>query len=119
MALIYSKVTDYSGPIVGDVDAGFPPISADLPWGELGSVLVGGIVIALVGFAEPASIARTFANEEHSVWSSSREFRSIWVCEPRGWVHRRVPRRRLVLEKFGEQIRECANSLERRHKPVH
>jgi len=31
-------------------------------------------VIALVGFAEPASIARTFANEDQSVWSSSREF---------------------------------------------
>jgi len=74
LALIYSVVTDYDGPIVGEIDAGFPALSLDLPWGEVGTLLIGGIVIALVGFAEPASIARTFANEEQSEWSSSREF---------------------------------------------
>jgi len=74
LALAYSVTTDYDGPIVGEIDAGLPALSLDLPWGEVGTLLVGGFVIALVGFAEPASIARTFANEEQSEWSSSREF---------------------------------------------
>lgn len=74
LALVYSVVTDYDGPIVGEIEAGFPALSLDLPWGEVGTLLIGGCVIALVGFAEPASIARTFANEDQSEWSSSREF---------------------------------------------
>ena len=74
VALAYSEVTDYDGAIVGDIDAGLPSWSLDLPWSSTGSLLVGGLVIALVGFAEPASIARTFASEDHSRWSSSREF---------------------------------------------
>ncbi len=74
MALGFSRITDYSGPVIAEVAGGLPSWSFDLPFESLGSLLVGGIVIALVGFAEPASIARTFANEEQQVWSSSREF---------------------------------------------
>ncbi|MGI9607444.1 MAG: SulP family inorganic anion transporter [Acidimicrobiales bacterium] len=74
LALLFSRTTNYDGAVVGDIDAGIPGWSLDLPWSETGSLIVGGLVIALVGFAEPASIARTFANEEQSSWSSSREF---------------------------------------------
>ena len=74
LALLFSELTDYSGAIVGEVPSGLPSWSLDLPYGSLGTLLVGGIVIALVGFAEPASIARTFANEDNQKWSSSREF---------------------------------------------
>jgi len=74
VALLFSIGTDYDGPIVGEIDAGFPTFSLDLPFDQLGTLLVGGLVIALVGFAEPASIARTFASEEQMHWSSSREF---------------------------------------------
>lgn len=73
-ALLYSNLTDYAGQIVGEIDAGLPVWSFDLPWDSLGALIVGGVVIALVGFAEPSSIARTFANEDQSHWSSSREF---------------------------------------------
>ncbi len=74
LALIYSRAFSYSGAVIPEIEAGLPKWSLDLPWSSTGSLLIGGIVIALVGFAEPASIARHFANEEQSKWSSSREF---------------------------------------------
>ncbi len=74
VALVFSRVGGYDGPVIPTIEAGLPTWSVDLPWSRTGSLIVGGVVIALVGFAEPASIARHFANEEQSVWSSSREF---------------------------------------------
>jgi SulP family sulfate permease len=59
---------------VGDIPNGFPPLSSGLPWGTLGSLLVPGAVIALVGFAEPASIARRYAAEDRTPWDADREF---------------------------------------------
>lgn len=74
LALLYSRTFDYSGAVIPDIEAGLPSWSLDLPWSRTGSLITGGVVIALVGFAEPASIARTFANEDQMRWSSSREF---------------------------------------------
>ncbi len=74
LALVYSRGFDYGGTVIPEIESGLPSWSLDLPWGSTGSLLIGGVIIALVGFAEPASIARHFANEEQSVWSSSREF---------------------------------------------
>lgn len=74
LALLYSRAFDYGGAVIPDIEAGLPTWSLDLPWSRTGSLITGGIVIALVGFAEPASIARTFANEDQTRWSSSREF---------------------------------------------
>lgn len=74
LALLFSNVADYEGEVVGEIEAGLPAWSLDLPWDSVGSMIVGAAVIALVGFAEPSSIARTFANDDQSRWSSSREF---------------------------------------------
>lgn len=74
--VIYSRVTDYSGKVIGDIPEGLPPFSLDLPWADIPTLLVGGTVLALVGFAEPASIARTFAGEDGDTWSASQEFLS-------------------------------------------
>lgn len=71
--LLYSVTTDYDGLVVGQVPAGIPGLSLDLPWDELPKLLVGAFVIALVGFAEPSAIARTFATEDRIPWSASRE----------------------------------------------
>ncbi len=73
-ALIYSQVAGFAGPVVGVVSAGFPAVSFDLPWGSFGVLIVPGIVIALVGFAEAAAIARTYASMERSDWSPDLEF---------------------------------------------
>jgi len=74
VALVFSRAAGYGGAVIPDIDAGLPSWSLDLPWANTGSLITGGFVIALVGFAEPASIARTFANEDQTRWSSSREF---------------------------------------------
>lgn len=62
LALIYSRAFNYDGTVIPEIESGLPSWSLDLPWGSTGSLLVGGLIIALVGFAEPASIARHFAN---------------------------------------------------------
>lgn len=73
-ALAISRLTEYRAAVLRDIEPGLPRLNLDLPWSSTGSLIVGGIVIALVGFAEPASIARMFANEDQTRWSSSREF---------------------------------------------
>lgn len=76
-ALIYSTITDYGSSFeraaVGEIPQGLPSISFALPWDTLPSLLVGGLVIAFVGFAEPSAIARTFAKEDGLPWSATRE----------------------------------------------
>jgi SulP family sulfate permease len=72
--IAYSVVTDYGGAVIGTIPAGLPPFSLDLPWSQAGSLLIGGVVIALVGFAEPAAIARTYAAQDRTTWSPDQEF---------------------------------------------
>jgi len=78
--ILYSTVSGYDGFIVGDVPAGLPPFSLDLPWRSLPSLLVSGVVIALVGFAEAAAISRTFAAQDRQTWNPSREFVSQGIA---------------------------------------
>ncbi|MGD8319386.1 MAG: SulP family inorganic anion transporter [Gemmatimonadota bacterium] len=73
---IYSALAGYGGPTVGTVPAGFPPFSLDLPWSRMPSLVLPGIVIALVGFSEAASISRVFASEDRERWDADREFLS-------------------------------------------
>lgn len=80
VGIAYSALTEYDGLTVGDVPAGLPPFSLDLPWGSLPSLLVSGAVIALIGFAEAAAISRTFAAQDRTSWSPDREFVSQGVA---------------------------------------
>lgn len=73
-ALLFSELSDYSGPVIGNIPSGLPPVSADLPWGDLPDLLLPGVVIAVVGYAEAGSIARTFAAQDRVEWDSDREF---------------------------------------------
>ncbi len=73
-AIAYSKLSGYSGPVVGELTAGLPPVSLNLPWGELPSLLVSGTIIAVVGYAEAGSIARAFAAQDREPWNSNQEF---------------------------------------------
>lgn len=72
--VLYSVLTDYQGPIVGEIPGSLPPIGLGLPWGMLPALVVPGVVIALVGFAETTAIARSFATQDHARWSPDREF---------------------------------------------
>lgn len=72
--VLFSVLAGYRGPIVGDIPGSLPPISLGLPWGMLPALVVPGVVIALVGFAETTAIARNFATHDRARWSPDREF---------------------------------------------
>lgn len=76
----YSVATGYTGPTVGEVPAGLPPLPRNIPWSQLPMLIIPGGVIALVGFAEAASISRTFAVMDRRPWDPDREFISQGVA---------------------------------------
>ncbi len=73
LGLAFSVVFDYDGLRVGEVDLNLPGSPLKLPWGDFWALLIPGSVIALVGFAEPASIARIFAAQDRERWSPNKE----------------------------------------------
>jgi SulP family sulfate permease len=76
----YSVATGYAGPVVGVIPAGLPSLSLELPWARLPSLIVPGVVIAVVGFADGASISRLYASEDRQRWDPDREFLSTGVA---------------------------------------
>ncbi len=80
IGLAYSTLSGFDGPIIGSVPGGLPPFSLALPWGSLADLFVPAVVIALVGFAEPTAIARTYANLDRQAWSPDRELVSQGVA---------------------------------------
>jgi SulP family sulfate permease len=72
-AIIYSTVQDYQGPTVGDLPGGFISFNFQLPWQALGKLLFPGIIMAFIGFAEPASISMALMEEEKREWSANQE----------------------------------------------
>jgi SulP family sulfate permease len=78
--LAWSIMTGYDGATVGAVPSGLPPVSLALPWTRLPSLLLPGVVIALIGFSEAASISRVFATEDRQKWEADREFLSQGVA---------------------------------------
>ena len=61
------------GPVLGDIPVVLGMPSLILPWGVLPELLVGAAVIAAIGFAEPAAIARTYARRKQHPWNPDRE----------------------------------------------
>jgi SulP family sulfate permease len=80
IGILFSALAEYTGLRVGEVDLSFPGSPLDLPWRDAWSLIVPGAVIALVGFAEPASIARIFAAQDRERWSPDRELISQGVA---------------------------------------
>ncbi len=80
VGVIVSERTDYTGSVVGELDGGFVSLTFDFPWGQVGDLVLPALVIALVGFAEPSSIARTFAAKEREPWDANREMVSQGVA---------------------------------------
>ncbi len=72
-AAAWSHLTGYDGATVGEVEVGLA-LPGGFSAGDVVSLLVPGVVIAVVGFAEPASIARRYAAEDRQPWDSNREF---------------------------------------------
>jgi len=80
VGVLVSTGADYSGSRVGDLDGGFLSLTWDFPWSDAGQLMIPAIAIALVGFAEPSSIARTFAAEERQPWDANKEMVSQGVA---------------------------------------
>ncbi|MEZ5096535.1 MAG: SulP family inorganic anion transporter [Nocardioides sp.] len=73
-ALLLVRLGGLDLAVVGDLPNGIPLPSLDLPWSATPSLLLSGIVIALVGFAEPASISRQYASADRTHWDPDKEF---------------------------------------------
>lgn len=68
-----SAAAGYTGSVVGELEGGFIPLGIAFEWSSTADLLVPAAVIALVGFAEPASIARTLARTDRLAWNADRE----------------------------------------------
>lgn len=80
VGIVSSLAVDYSGSTVGSIESGFIPFSLDFIWSATPDLLLPAAVIALIGFAEPAAIARSFAAADRLPWNASREMISQGVA---------------------------------------
>jgi sulfate permease, SulP family len=79
-AILYSKLSGYEGAKLGSTHVGLPPLTKSLPFGDLPSLILPALVIALIGFVEASSIARTYAALDRTRWDANREFISQGVA---------------------------------------
>tara|TARA_B100000953_G_scaffold77935_2_gene63250 strand:+ start:190 stop:1401 length:1212 start_codon:yes stop_codon:yes gene_type:complete len=80
VGILISWTTNYSGSVVGELEGGFISLDFDFAWASIYKLIVPAFIIAIVGFAEPASIARTFATEEKTSWDPNKEMISQGVA---------------------------------------
>lgn len=75
LASVYSVVSDYpESLVVGEVPRASLALSLDLPWATTPALLVAGLVIALVGFAEVVVVSETVKTGPEQSWDPNREF---------------------------------------------
>lgn len=71
--LVFNRLTGLGGATLGVVSGALPPFDLSLPWYASPQMLVPALTIALVGFAEPTAIARTYAAQDRRPWDPDRE----------------------------------------------
>src|SRR5690606_35253508 len=92
-AVIGLGVTAFFGrvvPVIGPVPSTIPLPTLALPWNQVGTLALGAVVIALVGFAEPAAIARTFADRSRP-WNADRELLAQGAANLAAGIMRGMP----------------------------
>lgn len=80
LGVILSSATSYGGATTGELPGGFLSLSVSFPWSSAGELLPAAVLIGLIGFAEPSSIARVFAAAERTPWDANREMISQGVA---------------------------------------
>jgi len=80
LGVVISTGTDFGGAVVGELEGGFISLGVAFDWSSTTTLVVPAFVIALVGFAEPSSIARTFAAADGESWDADREMVSQGVA---------------------------------------
>ncbi|MEZ5379299.1 MAG: SulP family inorganic anion transporter [Acidimicrobiales bacterium] len=75
-----AAIFDLDVATVGDIPSVGVSLVDELPFDSTAHLIVPAIVIALIGFAEPSSIARTYAAAQRQRWSANAEFVSQGVA---------------------------------------
>lgn len=70
---VAARLGDYPAAVVGPMRLQLG-VSLDIDPASVGRLILPAIVIALVGFAEPAAIARRYAAADREPWDPDREF---------------------------------------------
>lgn len=73
VGLLIGGLTAYPGALVGAIPTGMPRVSLDLAWAALPQLLIPGLVIAVIGFAEAVAISRRYAAQDRERWEPDRE----------------------------------------------
>ena len=74
VGLLIGAYTSFDGAVVGRLPIAMPSLPPDVPWSALPALVLPGVVIALVGFAEVGAISRLYAARERVLWDPDREF---------------------------------------------
>ena len=80
IGIFISWTTNYSGSVVGELNGGFISFDFNFAWSSTSQLIIPAFVIAIVGFAEPAAIARTFAADGKSSWDPDKEMTSQGIA---------------------------------------
>lgn len=72
--LLLSESGTLSIDNVGNIPSGMLAFNLGLPWGAVPDLVLPAAVIAVVGFAEPASISRKYATQDRVPWDPDKEF---------------------------------------------
>jgi len=89
--ILISWGINYSGSVVGELEGGFITFDFAFEWSSTSQLIFPAFVIAVVGFAEPASIARTFEPEGKASWNSDREMISQGVANMASAISQAFP----------------------------
>ena len=73
VAILVSKFLPYPVQTVGNLPGEFVSLNFNLPFEKIGMLLLPGLIIAFVGFAEPASISMTLMEEVDRKWNPNWE----------------------------------------------
>ena len=89
--ILISWAANYSGPVVGELGGGFLSLDFTFTWSSTSQLIIPAFVIAIVGFAEPAAIARTFAQQGKTSWNPDKELISQGVANIASAVSQAFP----------------------------
>lgn len=78
--ILLGRFGNYPGTMVGDIPQAFPQLDLAIDWAAIPGLFIPAVVIAMLGFAEPTAIARTFAAQDRERWDANRELISQGVA---------------------------------------